>query len=536
MMMQLDYGNPNWIERSMKTGKLIRDLWTDRNDRGHRHFRSNFLGATQVGAGDRMNDSWINYRAVSPATAVLNYNGNPTIAKLYEEIADGWLAAAMSTDRGKPRGVIPAQVSFPGGVLGGVNSPNWYTASHPPGTVNYDWPRQPYKGYLLDILFAAYNTTRDAKYFEPIRLEYELAVMHGYVPESAGPWQRNRRRGPVKVDAPAGSEKWVAAQLAQTEKWRQAKQMLEGRNGRLSNLWSKEQIVESGNRAAEHLRTYWPISTSEAGPTDRVGFVGIVDPFFIYTGGSWGGPLLKAAVTYENTTKDFAAAVVAADTQGLRICYYSLAPDKRTIGVVPWELESGGTYRLVYGIDADDDGRIDTVAETRDFVFPQRGSPIRIEVASRTNYVVEIEQLRRGRPASYAPDPGLSAEDIRFYPDRSLLTARVHNVGALPVRGVKVAFYDGSPASGGKRIAVQQIPNIEAPNDLEPRMVTVGVNYHVDQPTDIYVVIDPDDEITDEITTFNNVAHKRLTDVEVSLDQPATKPAAAKLKRGGRGR
>jgi hypothetical protein len=64
---------------------------------------------------------------------------------------------------------------------------------------------------------------------------------------------------------------------------------------------------------------------------------------------------LKAAVTYENTTKDFAAAVVAADSQGLRICYYSLASDKRTIGIVPWELEPGATYRLVYGIDPDNE-------------------------------------------------------------------------------------------------------------------------------------------------------------------------------------
>ena len=200
-----------------------------------------------------MHDSWINYRAVSPATAVLNYNGNPVLANLYTEIADGWLATAMSTERDKPRGVIPAQVSFPQGVLGGTNSPNWYTASHPPGTVNYDWPRQTYKAYLLEILFTAYNVTRDPKYLEPIRLEYELAVQHGYVPESAGPLKRSRGRGPVQVDAPTGSEKWVAAQLAQTEKWSAAKQMLEGRSGPLESLWSKEQIIESGNRAAEHL-------------------------------------------------------------------------------------------------------------------------------------------------------------------------------------------------------------------------------------------------------------------------------------------
>jgi hypothetical protein len=514
MMMQLDYGNPTWIERCMKTGKLIRDLWTDYDDKGYRRFRANFLGATQVGAGDRMNDSWINYRAVSPATAVLNYNGNPTIAKLYTEIADSWVAAAMSTDHGKPKGVIPAQISFPDRILGGTKSSNWYTASHPPGTVNYDWSPQKYKAYMLSILFEAYEVTGDAKYLEPMRLEYELAVKHGHTPEPAGPLKRSRRRGPVRVKAPAGSEKWIAAQLAQTEKWVEAKRMLDGRSGSLKNLWSKGQIIASGNRAAEHLKLNWPISTSEAGPTDRVGFVGIIDPFFIYTGGSWGGPLLKAAVTYENTTKDFAAAVVAADPQGLRIWYYSLAPDERTIGIVPWELERGGTYRLVLGVDSNEDGSIDKRVEEREFVFPQHGSPINVKVEPRINYVFEIDQLRRGRPAGPAPDPGLSSEDIRFDPERNLLMARVHNVGSKPVRNVKVAFYAGNPQSGGRRIGLQTIPNIEPPNDLEPRTVTVGINYPIESPTEIYIVVDPGNEIADEITTFNNVAHRRLPEAK----------------------
>ncbi|MHC4166472.1 MAG: hypothetical protein ACYSWQ_05905 [Planctomycetota bacterium] len=525
MMMQLDYGNPIWIERCMKTGKLIRDLWTDYDDQGHRRFRANFMGATQVGTGDRMNDSWINYRAVSPATAVLNYNGNPTIAKLYTEIADSWVAAAMSTERGKPKGVIPAQISFPDRTLGGTRSPNWYTASHPPGTVNYDWSPQKYKAYVLSILFSAYQVTGDARYLEPMRLEYELAIKHGHTPEPAGPLKRSRRRGPVKVKAPAGSEKWIAAQLAQTEKWIEAKRMLDGRSGPLKDLWSKDQIIASGNHAAEHLKTNWPVSTSEAGPTDRVGFVGIIDPFFIYTGGSWGGPLLKAAVTYENTTKDFAAAVVASDPQGLRIHYYSLAPQRRKIGIVPWELEAGGTYKLVYGVDADDDGKIDTVTEQREFVFSQHGTPIQIDVKPGTNYVVEIDQLKRGRSMGPAPDPGLCAEDIRYHPERNLLTARIHNVGSVPIRNVKVAFYEGNPAAGGKRITLQRIPNIEAPNDLEPRTVTVGVNRHLDQQTEIYVVIDPDHEISREITTFNNAAHRTLPAAEQAQEPPKAKKA-----------
>jgi hypothetical protein len=137
---------------------------------------------------------------------------------------------------------------------------------------------------------------------------------------------------------------------------------------------------------------------------------------------------LTATVTYENTTDDFAAATVTADPQGLRIYYYTLAPGRRTIGIVPWELEAGGTYRLVYGIDAGDDGKIDIITEQRDFVFPQHGSPVQIDVESRTNYVVEIDQLQRGELIGPAPDPGLSAQDTRYNPARNLPTARIYNV------------------------------------------------------------------------------------------------------------
>ncbi len=326
MMAQIDYGNPVWIERSMMAGKLIRDLWTDYNDRGHRHFRANFLGAAQVGAGDRRNDSWINYRAVSPASAVLRYNGNPAIAELYVELAEAWLAAAMSTDRGKPKGVIPAEVSFPEGVSGGVNSPNWWTASHPPGTVNHDWQHQQYKGYLVDVLMLAYQQTGDARFLEPLRLEYELAVEHGHEPQPSGARGRGARRADAENGGlEPGSEAWAAAKLTGTEAWLDAERMIQGRQGALESTRTKAEIIETGREISAHLKTRWPLMTSEAGPTDRVAFVGIVFPFFVYTGGSMGGPLLRAAVTYENTTKDFAAAVLGADTQGLRIIYYSLA-------------------------------------------------------------------------------------------------------------------------------------------------------------------------------------------------------------------
>ena len=106
----------------------------------------------------------------------------------------------------------------------------------------------------------------------------------------------------------------------------------------------------------------------------------------------------------------------------------------------------------------------------------------------------------------------MSAQDIRYNPGWNLPTARIYNVSSQPIRSVKIAFYGGFSSAGGKPITVQQISNIENPNDLVPRMVTVGMNYRLDQPPNIYVAIDPDDEINSEMTGLNNVAHKRLMD------------------------
>jgi len=158
-----------------------------------------------------------------------------------------------------------------------------------------------------------------------------------------------------------------------------------------------------------------------------------------------------------------------------------------------------------------------------------------VDVEPRTNYVIDIDQLERGHATGPVPDPGLSADDINYASERSLLTARIHNVGSQAIRNVKGAFCEGDPAEGGNRIATQNIPNIEAPNDLEPRTVSVGVNFAIEGPTDIYVVIDPDGEITSEITTFNNVAHKRLTQSDINGEEPESKPTPATFPRG-RGR
>jgi hypothetical protein len=543
MMVQIDYGNPKWIERSMKTARLMRDLWTDYDANGKRRFRANYFGAAQVGSGDQRNDSWINYRAIRPAAAVLKYNRNPAIARLYIELADAWLAAAMSSERGKPRGVIPAEVSFPDGMAGGMGSPNWYTASHAPETGNEDWAQasEAYKGYLYELFFNAYDITGAAKYFEPLKLEYELAARYGRAPDSTGTrmeripggrgdgadfvvagWPElrqfmerqtsatpaERRRG---SSAEPGSEQWVADNLVGTQAWLLARQLLKERREPLAADIDKPGIQLYSNYISRMLRLRWPLMTTEASATDRADFVGSCNAFFIYTGGRWGGAYMEAPITYENTTREFAAAVLASDRRGFRLLYHSLAPARRRIGVIPWDLEPGGRYVLRYGLDADENQVMDSVAEERELTMPQRGMSVPLMVEPRKTYVVEVEQRAPGRKPAPAPDPGLSSDDIRYDPQHGLILARIHNVGAQAIRRVRIAAYDGDPASGGTLIGESIIPNLEAPNDLEPRTVTIGIPWKPVKPElNVYIVVDPRGEIPSEITTFNNAAHVKL--------------------------
>lgn len=525
MAAQIDYGNPTWVERSMKTAKLMRDLWTDFDNDGLRRFRANYFGAATVGE-HRLhgNDSWINYRAIRPASTVFWYNQNPATARVMTELADGWLTAALSSARGKPRGIIPKHVGFPEGTLGGHDSPTWYEApERTQGTVNRPWIGQSYKGYIHDLLMMAHESTGDEKYLEPLRLEYELAEKYGNVPASSTAARlqtipgtkmaaaRSRRQPKRGTATESGSEPWVATNLNSVNAWLLAKQKLDGRSGALVNDITIDDIVRNSHHSTKELRRLFPLFTTEAGPTDRIGFIGCMNPVLIYTGGRFGGPTIQCAVTYRNTTRQFAAAVLGSDPQGFRLLYYSLAPDARTISLVPWDLEPGGRYVLRYGPDADDDQIMDSVAEQREFEFPQRGTEVLLEVDPRVTYVVEVDQLERGGLPALAPDPGLSPDDIRYAPYAQQILARIHNIGSHAIRGVEVAAWDGDPQAGGSLISTAVIPNIEAPVNLEPRTTTIGFPWQPTQEShEIYIVIDPAGKVSGEITTFNNTAHATI--------------------------
>jgi hypothetical protein len=154
---------------------------------------------------------------------------------------------------------------------------------------------------------------------------------------------------------------------------------------------------------------------------------------------------------------------------------------------------------------------MDAVLEERDFDFPQRGTEVRITVEPLIAYVVDVLLVERGCLPALAPDPGLSAADIRYSPFSRQIFARIHNIGSQAVRNVEVAAYDGDPQAGGVLIGAATIPNIEAPVNLAPRTTTIAFPW---EPTrdvhEMYIVVDPESRIRSEITTFNNSAHATI--------------------------
>ena len=471
-MIQSDYGNPVYIERALKTAKLMRDLWMDVNSRGWFLMRSNFLGASGVGTGGTASDSRINYRPAAPALAVFRYNSLPAVERLFVRWADAWLAASMSTDRGKPRGVIPQEISFADGTIGGVDSPSWFRAAHPPGTVNYDWGGAgSYHDSIVDLLLTAFRATSDRKYLEPMELEAEFVRRH--LPDTLRASPLLSRPGPPHPDLwkglAEGSAAWVAARLASwPATWNRMQDVLFPRGDSAGT--TLRTLAEAARMAAEEnefARRRWPHVTTEMIATDRVYFPGLGNAVRVMTGlGALGN---RPLVTYSGLGRDFAAALLSADARSLRVALYSLSRQTETVKIVPWLLDVGPVYKIEVGPDDDADGDFESITRQHSRQLAHRGLGFAVELPPRQGTVVRV-QWASGEPnRSLAADLALSPDDIQFIAEYRRVDVTVHNIGAIPARSLEVALYEA-----GRLVGRQLVPGVQAPDGLLPATVRVG--------------------------------------------------------------
>ena len=256
------YGHPRYVNWNLRTLRYFRDYLTGVNANGRRHFRGNHFDATRYsmdltpGKGAEDVEAAINYRAFGGVPWLVWYSGNPSARKLLLEHADAWLAAAMSVAKGKPRGIMPSQVSFSDEVGGPENSWRGKDGLGAGG----QWPD--YLWYPHSLMLAAYATTGDRKYLQPFEATLDFIRAN-----SADPLSNEIRNHQHFADA-----FFVVRELTGDRRY----DLFLTHAGRPYIQWrvtgDSKYLMEDLSAINTQVRKRWPHMTTEAVMTDRIGY------------------------------------------------------------------------------------------------------------------------------------------------------------------------------------------------------------------------------------------------------------------------
>ncbi|MFC1607316.1 hypothetical protein ACFL47_05035 [Candidatus Latescibacterota bacterium] len=266
-MMHLDQDNPEWSDRALKLTSLMKDVWTGTNQRGFFQFKSTYFNIDTVDTNRvKACDTVYHPRAVQPALLYWQRTGDTALGELFTGWMDTWADAAVSSERGKPAGMLPTAIHWPEGYVGGIGENWWDPKNHPSETRLYGFPSA--MSMMCNTLLLTYYMSGDVKYLEPvksmaqIRLDYLIKKPDKLVPGSAS-WCAERigfiADTAAKYRHLTGSSEFDELLL------------MENRPYVRYRMLGDEQALEEGlRRTAEALRINSPGYTSEVRYTDRV--------------------------------------------------------------------------------------------------------------------------------------------------------------------------------------------------------------------------------------------------------------------------
>ena len=266
-MMHLQPDSEEWKNRTLRLVELFENLWTGINERGQLQFKSTYFSVDKVDLDPkRACDTVYHPRAVQPALLYWQRTRDERLTTLFSAWMDTWVDAAAREERGKPAGILPSAIHWPGGTAGGVGEHWWDPENHDNDPL-YVFPSA--MAQMLNTLLQTYAMTHDEKYLAPIRSMAEARLEYLNHP-------------PEEPPAP-GSRLWCAARLGSVGGVAAKYRFLTGEtdldaflqrdpapytayrlNGDLDTLTSALQDT------AEALRVNIPGYTSEVRYTDRV--------------------------------------------------------------------------------------------------------------------------------------------------------------------------------------------------------------------------------------------------------------------------
>lgn len=457
-LMLFDYGKPKHVERALS---LTRELgrWTKVDDKGQRHFLSSYFSEdgptfrprSEIGSSGLVDDIHAEEDSETCRNFLRDplfcawYSRNPTVLKFVREIADADHAHAVNA---KQMGL--------------------------------------YRSYPFYSYFTLFGERKfiDEPVDRFLRDRWALPI-----------WRRLAERLPngnrldqtflKQARTPTASEEVLAtAYLIDHD---------------------KTHLVRAIRNACEELEGGWQFRGGEAGgANDHFHVPGQAALGQMYLGSAltWLRPasiIPPIAVSWEGLDAEAAAIVLEATPQKLRVAAYNFGDKARAVRMHIWEL-TPGKYRLLEGIDANHDDRIDGDPATRELAV-QRGLPVELNLPAQKVHIIELNQLQATPVPELLADLAVGDGDIFYDKATDRLKVVVHNIGAAAAENVVVRFEDPQ----GKLLVERVIPRLAAPLDLLPKTAVVWMPQPLLHPVaHIHVRIDPQARI-EEITKFNNV-------------------------------
>ncbi len=483
-LLAMDYGNPLYYERSLKTGKLMRDLWMGETPLKHLHFRSMVLGDKATGTEyggvlDAEIDCPLNGRATASAYWDWWYSPVQGLDSLFTRWADAWLADSNRAENGKPAGIIPGPIGFHTDVLGGNHATVWRQGA--PGAASYENPT--YTAYIRALFGRMYKLTGDKKWLAPkaIQLTSKEALMDQFenVPD-------------------LGAETHLGDKYARL------------------NEMELEHLLEI-------MRQTWPSVTSENANTDRIAMPGLNQVLDLLTGGDIEFGLDFIPMTLQKTSRNVAFMNLSSSEKSAKTIFYNFSDRAEPVHLCLWKLQVGAEHKVTVGVDANDDDQIDEVLQTMTYRHAHRGDAVELSIPPHKASVVEVTQTKpgNGMPKSIV-DLALAQEDIDYRDGRLVIT--VHNIGNKKSGPFNIRVWQGE-ARKGQLLKTLSVKGLESPDDLEPRTVTESFEWALPQqaslqsPVQITVELDPEDKYY-EITEQNNVKSRSFPYTKKSYQTP----------------
>jgi hypothetical protein len=431
LMAYWNYGDPVYLERCMAAARST-EPQTILTAKGHRHFRSDMLGVTEV-TKPRPPDREHGAHSLMwhPTFMVAWYNRNPLAMRWLTEWGDGWLEHMRPGEHG-------VEVKLPEDETD-KSDPEAFTGGWGMTGSAFTW--------LADL-------SGDARFIRPYNEYFATGKNTGV--HLAEIYQMGMLHGGISTLTTAkGSWGAVLYNLANPGPW----------NAALYSTGDKQPFIAAIKKDIEELQRFPHMYTTLEPFTDRVFLYPIINPSIAYTGGytTRNKPNLNYAITWDGFGTDYAALVTSATRDHLKVLLCNLSDRPLAGRARLWRLKPG-VYDMFFAPDANANDTPDQrkrVAALR----VSRGEQVELTLPPKLVHVLEFHQVSLDEPAFDRADLALSPLELKVAGGK--VSGVAHNIGLKDVEKVIVSLIDAN----GKVVQHQSLGPLSAPLDLRPRTV-----------------------------------------------------------------